>query len=71
VKDAAAAAIFFFDNERNLQRVNAVEARNPISLIGAVALWSDWVSNLEFIHKPSLVIKPKERFRGEYRNLDH
>ena len=71
VRDAAAAAIFFFNNERNLQRVNAVEAENPFSMIGAVALWSDWVDNSKFIHKPSLVIKPEEAFRGEYQNLDH
>lgn len=70
MRDAATAAVFFFDNERNLQRVNAVKSENPISLIGAVALWSGWVTDLEFIHKSTLVIKPVGMFEGEYRNLD-
>ena len=64
MKDAATAAVFFFDNERNLQRVNAVTAENPISLIGAVALWSGWTSNLTYLCRTTLVLKPSSAFKG-------
>ena len=70
LNDAATAAVFFSDNEQDLERASAVRADNVISLIGAVALWSGWTSDLSVIHEPTLVIKPRERFRGDYRNLD-
>lgn len=69
-RDAVTAVQFFFRNEKKLQTVGEIKAKSPISLIGAVALWSNWVSDLEFIHKPTLVIKPEEAFRGKYQNLD-
>lgn len=65
MKDAATAVVFFFDNERNLQEVNAVRAENTISLIGAAALWSGWTSDLAYLHKTTLVLKPSSVFRGE------
>lgn len=68
--DAATAVSFFHENETNLRNINAVSAEKPLSLIWSVALWSGWVSNLEFMHKPTLVIKPKEPFRGNLRKLD-
>jgi len=69
-RDAATAAHFFFRNEKKLQALGEIKAESPVSLIGAVAIWSDWVTDLEFIHKSTLVIKPGEVFEGEYRNLD-
>lgn len=69
--DAATAVNFFYKHETELQDAREpVCAENPLSLIGSVALWSGWVSDLKFIHKPTLVIKPKEPFRGKYQNLD-
>lgn len=68
--DAATAVSFFHENETNLRNINAVSAEKPLSLIWSVALWSGWVSDLEFMHKPTLVIKPKEPFRGNFRKLD-
>jgi hypothetical protein len=69
-KDAATAADFFHCHEQKLEEIREVKAKCPISLIGAVALWSGWVRDLKFIHEPTLVIKPKEQFRGNYQNLD-
>ena len=69
IRDAATAVVFFFDNERNLQRVNAVTAENPISLIGAVALWSGWTSDLTYLHRTTLVLKPSSVFEGEIQGV--
>ena len=68
--DAATAVSFFHENETNLMDVNAVSAEKPLSLIWSVALWSGWVRDLEFMHKPTLVIKPKGPFRGSVQKLD-
>ena len=68
--DAATAVSFFHENETNLRNINAVSAEKPLSLIWSVVLWSGWVSDLEFMHKPTLVIKPKEPFRGNFWKLD-
>lgn len=65
LKDAATAAVFFFDNEQDLQKANAVRAENIISLIGAVALWSGWRSDLHYLHRSTLVLKPNSVFEGE------
>lgn len=70
IRDAATAADFFHCHEQKLEEIGAIKARWPISLIGAVALWSSWVNDLKFIHEPALVIKPGERLRGDYHNLD-
>jgi len=65
IKDAATAAVFFFDNEHNLQKVNAVTAKNAISLIGATGLWSGWTTDLHYLHRSTLVLKPSSVFEGE------
>ena len=68
--DAATAVSFFYENETNLGNINAVSAEKPLSLIWSVALWSGWVSDFEFMDKPTLVIKPKEPFKGSFQKLD-
>lgn len=65
VKDAATAVDFFFKNERNLQKANAVRAEDSISLIGAAALWSGWARDLAYLHKTTLVLKPSSVFKGK------
>lgn len=70
LRDAVTAAVFFSDNEQDLQGANALEAESVISLIGAVALWSGWTDDLTLIYEPTLVIKPTERFECHYQNLD-
>lgn len=67
IKDAATAVVFFFDNEQNLQGVNAVRTENAFSLVGAAALWSGWTSDLAYLHKTTLVLKPSSVFEGEIR----
>jgi hypothetical protein len=70
MRDAATAVVFFFDNERNLQLENAVKAEKPISLIGAVALWSGWTSDLTYLHNSTtLVLKPSSVFEGEIQEV--
>ena len=68
-RDAATAAVFLFDNEDNLQKVNAVKVENRISLIGAVALWSGWTSDLAYLHKATLVLKPISVFEGKIQEV--
>jgi len=65
LRDAATAVVFFVDNEQSLQKANAVRVENTISLIGAVALWSGWTSDLHYLHRPTLVLKPNSAFEGE------
>ena len=68
MRDAATAVVFFFENERKL--VNAVTVEKPISLIGAVALWSGWTNDLKYLHdKTTLVLKPNAIFEGDIQKL--
>jgi hypothetical protein len=58
--DAATAAMEFCLHEGSLASANAIEkVERPFSLIGAAALWSGWVEDVQFLHKPTLVIKPE------------
>jgi hypothetical protein len=69
--DAATTVDFFYRHEMYLEDARAkVYAEKPLSLIGCVALWSGWVSDSKILHESTLVIKPKEPFRGNYRVLD-
>jgi len=65
LRDAATAAVTFLSSEQDLQEANAVGADNVISLIGAVALWSGWISDLRYLRKSTLVLKPTSVFEGE------
>ena|SRR5271157_3882834 len=64
VYDAATAATAFLANESQLATANAVTAERPISLIGAVALWSRWVTEADSLHASTLVIMPNAPYRG-------
>ena len=70
IRDAATAARYFSENEPNLQGVNAISAENPLSLIGAAAIWSGWVDDTSYLHKPVLVLRPREPFLGKLRIVD-
>ncbi len=64
VQDAATAAACFCENECSLEEANAVKkTERPLSLIGAIALWSEWDRDLEALHRCTLVIKPKRSMR--------
>lgn len=63
VQDAATAAVEFVKLERDLAETNIVTAEQPLSLIGAAALWSGWTDDINYLRKPTLVIKPTEPYR--------
>jgi len=69
LRDAATAAVAFLSNEQDLQKANAVRADNIISLIGAVALWSGWTSDLHYLRRSTLVLKPTSVFEGEIQTV--
>lgn len=65
LKDAATAAMEFLCKEDQLMEANAVTAKNPFSLIGAVALWSGWTADIQMLrHEHTLVIKPMTPYEG-------
>jgi len=67
VQDAATAAIEFVKLECGLVETNIVTAEQPLSLIGAAALWSGWTDDIRILRKPALVIKPTEPYPGPIR----
>jgi hypothetical protein len=64
-RDAASAATYFLAHEANLSAKVACRADNPISLIGAAALWAGWSEDLSLLHDEVLVLRPPQRFKGE------
>lgn len=58
LQDAATAVLRFLENERDLRTATKVAAENPLSLIGAVALWSGFTSDLAVLHRQTVVIRP-------------
>jgi hypothetical protein len=63
--DAATALQYFLGNDRDLNAVNAVTCQNPLSLIGAAALWSGWLSDARVLHSSCLVFRPEKPYRKE------
>jgi alkylated DNA nucleotide flippase Atl1 len=57
VDDALIAASTFRESLPDPPAANAVEADNPLSLVGAALLWSGWSQGTALLHKPCLVIK--------------
>jgi hypothetical protein len=62
--DAATAARFFAKKEKTLQGESKVAAKNPISLIGAAALWSGWSTDLTLLSVPTVVLRPDRPYEG-------
>lgn len=58
VDDARLAAAAFRAALPNPLGARAVDAPSPLSLIGAVLLWSGWSQDLNVLRQPCLVIKP-------------
>jgi hypothetical protein len=54
--DAKTAAMYFYAEQRNL--VSAVTAESPLSLFGAAVLWSGWSSDVAWLKKPLVVLRP-------------
>ena len=65
VRDAATAAKAFLAVESDLASANAVTAAEPLSLLGAVALWCGWTSDLAVLKQSAIVIKPTAPFLGD------
>jgi hypothetical protein len=57
VDDARVAAATFRDSLPNPLTANAVEAQNPLSLVGTALLWSGWSRDVALLHEPRLLIK--------------
>lgn len=68
VHDAATAANFFRGNRARLSEFNDVTCDRPLSVIGAVALWSGWRSDISILHERCLVLKPDkdDRYDGRF-----
>lgn len=62
--DAATAVQYFLANEHDLDSVNAVQCDNPLSLIAASCLWSNWLTDLQALHTACLVLRPSEPYSG-------
>jgi hypothetical protein len=69
--DAATAATYFLEREGNLASAGAVSAENPLSLIGAVALWSGWVSDPGYLREPAVVLRPPVAYEGDVELVSH
>ena len=67
IQDAATATMAFVDQERGLAEATTVTAENPLSLIGAAALWSGLVVDPEVLRTPTVVLKPATPFQGSVR----
>lgn len=65
VQDAATAAMAFLEHEHSLAAIKGVTADRPFSLIGAVALWSGWITDHNILHKSAVVIKPATPCQGK------
>jgi hypothetical protein len=69
LRDAATAVRFFADNERDLTGKTRICAENPLSLIGAAALWSGWSADLDLLKKATVVLRPEVGYEGEIRSI--
>jgi hypothetical protein len=65
LRDAATAAIAFLNREHDLKEATAVRARNPLSLLGAVALWCGLTDDVAALHRETVVIKPNVAYVGD------
>jgi hypothetical protein len=64
VRDAATAVIEFMAMELDLAAATKIVAEWPLSLIGAVALWSGLSTDITILAQPTVVIRPKSQFLG-------
>jgi len=63
-RDATSAAVFFRDNEDNLDAVNAVTADRPLCLVHAAALWASWAADFDRLRQGCLVLMPGQAYDG-------
>lgn len=58
VADARTAVHAFLQHEHDLASASTVHAERPLSVIGAAAMWSGWLTSREVLQTESVVIKP-------------
>jgi hypothetical protein len=63
VRDAATAAMYFQSQQSEL--ASAIRAEDPLSLFGCAVLWSGWSTDLTWLHRPPVVLRPGEPWNGE------
>jgi len=64
-RDAATAAVFFRENDQNLEDMNAVTSDSILSVIGSAALWAGWTEDTDILHEDCLVLRPSQMYNGE------
>jgi hypothetical protein len=62
IEDAATAAHAFLENEHRLAEIHAVSCDPRLSLLGTVALWSGWSTDIALLRSEPLVVRPKTRY---------
>jgi hypothetical protein len=65
--DAATAVMYFQARMASLE--SAVTAENPLSLLGCAVLWSGWSTDLDWLRRPLVVLRPEEPWNGERGQL--
>jgi hypothetical protein len=59
-EDARTAAMHFAQRQNDLR--SDITAENPLSLIGAAILWSDWSNDIALLRTPLLVLRPATKW---------
>ena len=70
VHDAATAADYFRAHQNEFKVITA-DPSPPLSLVGAVALWSGWRNDIAVLKEKCLVLRPDVPYGGGYTNLDN
>lgn len=61
IEDAVTAAHAFLESEHSLKAIHAVSCDPRLSLLGTVALWSGWSTDLVLLRSEPLVVRPDIR----------
>jgi alkylated DNA nucleotide flippase Atl1 len=69
IDDALIATKTFRDALPDPLAANAVEADEPLSLIGSALLWSGWSTDTTSLHKPCLVVKAASLAAVDHRKI--
>ncbi len=69
VQDAASAAHEFLRNEHRLTEIHAVSCSPRLSLLGVVALWSEWAEDRSLLRDEPLVVRPTEPYAGRVESV--
>lgn len=62
-RDAATAAMYFQASQMSL--ATEITAEDPISLFGSAVLWSGWSTDLGWLHRSLLTLRPRTPWEGD------